>query len=184
MIELLVVLAVIAILVGIMLPVVSGVLARSATHKTQSQFAQYAIAYESFKADYGFYPSMGMDESVFGLARNNPVFIQTLSGRRKDGSRADHGYALRSNQRLIRYYTFGPSDFGLEDTAYAGELVDGFGNPNVYVVIDRDRNGVIEGSTLSGLPEELRPDRLNGGVFFYSSNASNNPDWEWVLSWE
>lgn len=186
LIELLTVIAVIAILAAILIPV-SGVVRRSAAEsKTKSQFAQYSTAYLAFKADYGFLPSMGESDAEFALKGHNDTFIEILTGRTQTGGAlTSSGYAGKANRRGTRYYTFNSSEFAPADDTYAGEIVDGFGNPNIFVVIDRDRDGFIDPSDLKSLPANLRPaDPIPGQVVFYSANTENNADWEWVRSWE
>ena len=178
LIELLTVIAVIFLLMALFAPAVHAVRRSVAESKTRSQFSQYALAYEAFRADYGFYPSMAVSGSDFTLAGNNDVFVETLSGRTLNGNAAVHAYARAANRRLVRYYTFSPSAFA------GGEIVDAFGNPNIRVVIDRDLSGHVTAADFETLPPEMRPETLPGGVFFYSANPNNNPDWEWILSWE
>jgi prepilin-type N-terminal cleavage/methylation domain-containing protein len=186
LVELLTVIAVIAILAAILIPV-SGMVRRKAyASQTKSQFAQYATAYLAFKADYGFLPSMGESDAEFGLQGNNEVFIETLTGRTVNGAALNSSsYAGKANRRGTRYYTFSTTEFASTGDPYAGEIVDGYGNPNIFAVIDKDRDGFLDPSDFSALPSNLRPaNRIPGQVVFYSSNAENNPDWEWVLSWE
>ena len=184
LVEILTVLAVIAILVAILVPTVGSVRKKAAISKTRSQFSQYAVAYEMFKAEYGFYPSMGAGAAEFALEGNNDVFVETLTGRTRDGDPAQSGYARQANPKRLRFYTFTEGEFGAPGGPYEDELVDGLENPHLHVVVDRDGDGVIEASDFSALESGRRPDRLRGTVFFYSSNRDNNPDWEWILGWE
>ena len=185
LIELLAVIAVIGILMAILIPSVGMVQRSAAKSKTRSQFAQYATAYEAFYGEMGYYPSMGASGSEFALEGHNAVFIETLSGFSADGGNPATPYARKANPRRLRFYTFAESEFGLPGTDVEGELVDGLDNPHIYVVIDRDRDGVIKPADFSALDSALRPaNALRGGVFFYSAKTGDNPDWEWILSWE
>lgn len=185
LIELLAVIAVIGILMAILIPSVGMVRRSAAKSKTRSQFAQYATAYEAFYGEMGYYPSMGASGSEFDLKGNNAVFIETLSGFSADGGNPTSAYARKANPRRMRFYSFVESEFGLPESDVEGEIVDGFDNPNIHVVIDRDRDGVIKPSDFQALDRALRPtNELRGGVFIYSANTDENPDWEWILSWE
>lgn len=178
LVEILTVIAVIAILAAILIPATSAVQRNVTRSKTRSQFSQWSTAYEVFKADYGYYPALSGGSAEFGLngQANNNTFIAALSGRNDNGDRTVAG----GNTRSVRYYTFSEADFN-QDT---GLIVDAFDNPNIYVVVDRNLDGLVKSSDFGNLPSGSRPDSLHGGVFFYSSNSDNNPDWEWVYSWE
>ena len=109
LIELLTVIAIIAILASILIPTVGAVQQSVRKSKTKAQFNGYAVAYESFKAEYGYYPKMDESSNVFNLEGNNAVFIQTLSGRKQDGGPAINDYAKRANKRRINFYSFSES---------------------------------------------------------------------------
>ncbi len=180
LVELLTVIAIIAILAGILIPA-AGVVGRSVSKaRTRSQFSQYAIAYEQFKAEYGFFPKMNRTGSLFRLAGNNDVFVETLSGRKRGGEAIDHPYARKANKRRITFYAFGESDFAPEalnlcgGVVPAGSIVDGFDNPNIVVVVDDDHDGVVIG------PED---EKINAGVIIYSE-ALGCDDWAEVKSWK
>lgn len=184
LIELLTVIAVIGILAAVLIPATGAARRSAAMSRTYAQFAQYTTAYHAFQADHGYFPSMGAGGAEFELRGENAVFIQTLSGRTARGEPATHPYARAANRRQVRYHTFRAAEFGADGEPAAGQLVDAFGNPNLVVVIDRDRDGIIEAGDFDRLPVRMRPERLPGGVCFYSANPDENPDWAWVLSWE
>ena len=79
MIELLAVIAIIAILIGILIPTAGAVKRSVLINKTKSQFSRYILAYESFKTEYKFFPSMGENSPRFALngnnGKNNEIFI-------------------------------------------------------------------------------------------------------------
>ncbi len=184
LIELLTVIAVIGILATILLPASSAVRRSVLTAKTRAQLASYTLAYEAFRAEYGFYPTMGAPGAEFALAGNNAVFIETLSGRTMDGGPARHPYARGANRSQLRFHGFSPGEFAKSDSPHHGQLVDAFGNPHIYVVIDRKLSGAVHAADFVTLPPELRPEQLQGGVYFYCANPHNHPDWQWIRSWE
>jgi prepilin-type N-terminal cleavage/methylation domain-containing protein len=57
LIELLTVMAIIGILAAIIIPTVSSVRVSANKAKTKVQFNQWASAIESFRSEYGYYPS-------------------------------------------------------------------------------------------------------------------------------
>ncbi len=185
LVELLVVIAVIAVLVALLLPAIGAVQRSLRKNATKARYADYRLAYENYRADYGYYPSLGASGSVVKLFQNNEIFLETLTGRKIDGQPLTAGSAAaKANPRRYSYLSLSPEALAPPGSPYAGQLVDAFDNPHIVVVIDRDRNGVIEGADLADIPARDRPASLPAGVVFYSSNAENHPDWAWVYSWE
>ncbi len=190
LVELLSVVAIVALLAGILLPV-AGVVRRSVmTAKTRAQFLQYATAIGQFKVEYGYYPDFGVGsgdaDPVVSLRGNNAVFIQTLSGRTVEGLTMDDTYALAANKQRIPFYRFREPEFASDtatrcggETALKGELVDAFDNPNLFVVFDGDRNGVIEKRNLPPGSEDIHAE-----VAIYSLNAGGCEEWKTITSWE
>lgn len=184
LIEIIAVIAVISLLLVVLIPAISGAQRSAAKSKTRSQFAQYIMAYEAFRADNGYYPSMGSGEE-FDLKADNQTFIETLSGSDGAGNPPGSSYARKANPRRIPYYTFIESEFAQEDSEFYGQIIDGLGNPNIFIVIDQDMDGIVPASAFQNLDPSERPqERLRGGVFIYSANPSGDADWEWIKSWE
>ena len=184
LIELLAVIAIIGILAGLLLSAIGVARRQAGIVKTRARFIQYAIAYEQFRAEYGFYPSMGQDSPSFSLKDNNDVFVETLSGSTLAGSAPADPYALQANPRRINFYRFPSSDLGSAQSGNPGQIVDAFGNPNIVIVIDSDADGVIPAEDLPARPDGTAFEPINSGVAVYSDNSSGNPDWKWIFSWE
>ncbi len=185
LVELLAVIAILSLLITVLVPAVGTVRRSVAKSATRSQFTQYLMAYEAFRAETGFYPSMGVHGAEFALEGHNDVFVETLSGRDRAGGPSRHLYAVQANPRRILFHHFGENEFAREGSPHAGQLVDGLGNPHLHVVIDRDLDGIVEPSDFEALPHAERPaGPLRGGVFFYSANPAGNPDWDVLKSWE
>ena len=178
--ELLTVMAIIAILLGILVGG-AGTVRRSALKaKTRSQFNQYAIAYEQFRAEYGYYPTMDAAGDRFDLRGDNEVFIQTLSGRTRTGEAATESYAREANRHRISLYEFSAAEFSADSLNICGEqvaegaIVDAFGNPHISVIVDSDGDGIVIGE---------KEERINAGAIFFSSRRGCN-EWQDVKSWE
>lgn len=185
LIELLSVLAVMAVLLAILLPSLQGARRHVAVGRTQSQWAQWALAYEAFRSRLGHYPDMGNGTGEFSLAGRNVVFIETLTGAGIDGGPMTTSYARTANPGRWRFHAFTESAFAPAGTSFAGQLVDALGNPHLHVVIDHDLDGFVRPEQFRGLPPDRRPrGLLRGGVFFFTSNPEANPDWAWIRSWE
>ncbi len=175
LIELITVIAVIAILAGLIIPAVSGVRKSVARSKTKSQFTQYILAYENFKAEYGYYPTMGATGNNFSIEGATRTFYDTLSGQPFTGTIL-HTYADNANKKRIQFYSFSDTEFD-----EGSVIVDAFGNPDINIIVDRNNDGIIPDNEI---PADIRPDEdLRAGVAIYS-DPGNNPDYEWVKSWD
>jgi prepilin-type N-terminal cleavage/methylation domain-containing protein len=176
LIELLTVIAIIGILASIMMPTIGIVQKQVAKMQTRVQFNHYIQAYHLFKTEYGYFPNMGSSEDIFELKGNNATFIQTFSGRGKNGTPMNDNYAIKSNKRRICFYTFSENEFAPQSTEYEGEIVDAFGNPNIAIVVDSNQDGII--------PAKYLPiDRnLNTQVAIYVEEDPVN-EWLQVTSW-
>ena len=184
LIELLAVIAIIGILAGLLVSAIGVARRQAGKVKTKARFIQYAIAYEQFRAEYGFYPTMGQDGTSISLIDNNDVFVETLSGSTMAGGDPSDPYALQANPRRINFYRFSSSEFGSEQTGNSGQIQDAFGNPNIVIIIDSDADGVIPSEDLPARPDGTAFEPINSGVAVYSDNSSGNPDWKWIFSWE
>lgn len=189
LVELLTVIAIIAILAALLIPATG--MARNAmrTNATQAQFRQIILAYEAFKAEYGYYPNMGASGNRFELFANNEVFIETLSGRSTSGGPLTTPYARARNKKNIPFFTFSEGDFiEVADPDYGGLLGDAFGNPNIVIVIDDNQDGLIPVSDLGpGLPADAIANgqtAIRAGVAIFSDNSQANTLWRWVYSWQ
>ena len=184
LIELLAVIAIISILAGLLVPVLGLARRQAGIIRTKAQFIQYAIAYEQFRAEYGFYPTMSQNGQSFSLKDNNTVFIETLMGSTLTGGAPAELYALQANPKRIKFYSFHFSEFGSEQSEYPGRIQDDFGNPNIVIIIDADGDGVIPAQDLPARPDGTAFESINAGVVVCSDNSSGNPDWQWIYSWK
>jgi prepilin-type N-terminal cleavage/methylation domain-containing protein len=200
--ELLAVIVVIGILAALLFPAVHS--ARLATNKarTRVRFNQWAVAVESFRSEYGYYPAFHVSNLVNPAGQNSDpstlhLFHDVLTARRRDGS-ALPAYATTTNtqfpevqnRRLISFHSFGDADFTADNL-----IKDACDNTAIAVLVDRDLDGVIKaGSDFTTLPtvNGLTPTTadfpsggIRAGVVFYSAspNASAaNP--EFIFSWK
>jgi prepilin-type N-terminal cleavage/methylation domain-containing protein len=200
LIELLTVIAVIAILAGILFPVVGRVQENAKRAKTRVQFSQWGAAIEAFRMEYGFYPDFGRassDSSEFpdGLidaADESGRFVQALSGRKLDGTplvATDPGVVV-GNTKRIQFYTF-----GRDEISGSGRLQDAFAidDPKIVVLMDKNVDGVVRiaganqdyasAPTVLGTAPLNSDDFVRAGVIFYSSGAGRTAT-DIVKSWE
>lgn len=192
LLELLCVVAVIGILAALIFPSVTGARRSANKAKTKVQFAQWTAAIESFRGEYGYYPSFDASGLVNGgTTASEHLFHDVLSGRRRDGAAlASGGAAITQNRKSIRFHSFGDSDFNS-----AGLLRDAFDNTAIAVLVDRDLDGVIRsGADFTTLPAvggiapgavDFPANGVRAGVVFYApapGATAANP--EFVFSWK
>ncbi|MEM0965069.1 MAG: prepilin-type N-terminal cleavage/methylation domain-containing protein [Verrucomicrobiota bacterium] len=174
LIELLTVIAIIGILAGIIIPAVGAVRENAKKTKTKSMFSQWVAAVESFRQEYGYYPRFDFPQTETG------DFFAVLTGDEGDTT---------FNKKNIRLYSFAEdsiatdSPYGVAD----GTIVDAFGNPNIYMAVDSNRDGRIDGLQEGNLTSQTRGRLPTGGlrasvVFFSEEDDANGfPE---VVSWE
>ena len=110
LIELLVtitVIAVLGILAAILVPVVGRAQESARRARVKTQFAQWTVAIEGFRAEYGYYPNFatGTAAPLPAACRVNEVpglFVQTLTGRRADGAAPDLARAVAADGAPVR----------------------------------------------------------------------------------
>ena len=191
LVELLAVIAIIALLVAIMVPTTAAVRVTAKRAKTRVQFGQWAGAMEQFRQEYGYYPAIdgGSGGKVVAEFFSGALTGMTLDGR--SPASTDH---LAGNAKQLRFYNIGESEMNAART----ELADAFGNTDMAVIYDRDGDGMIgpaDGEVVAvrgvGAASPLVPasDDLNlgtgvrAGVIFYSAgNGAVQSDL--VYSWK
>lgn len=187
LIELLTVMAVIAILAAILIPTVSSVRGSANKAKTRAQFSQWASAMELFRQEYGYYPSI---DGHGNRKVDTDRFAVALTGRGLDGGTASD---LLGNRKRIAFYSLSAGELDSD-----GErLVDAFGNTDIAVLVDRNGDGriggpgapaseTVVGVSAAGSTVVLTPAMPEGGlrvgVIFYSAGQGRN-ETDLVTSW-
>lgn len=159
LIELLTVIAIIAILAGILIPAVGKVRTNANVAASKSNLSNYLNAIQMFKGEYNYYPfpEAQVDGGATLEAIGYDVFVGALSARNLDGTRiASDAPEKFGNRKLIAFYSFTESDF-LEGDPTTGEIADRFNNTNIVIAIDEDGDGRLEGMPDgSGGTQEVR----------------------------
>lgn len=185
LIELLTVIAIIGILSAILIPTTSSARTAAKKAKTRGQFAQWGAAIESFRQEYGYYPTFestgaGMNKvngNTAGGANLQAVhrFYETLVGTRRDGSALPNTTTgnpappQAQNTRRIQFISFTDSDVvpvSTTDatlTAKRGLIRDAFDNTDTVVLVDRNLDGSVKfsaagGDSINTLPVVSPPD--------------------------
>lgn len=190
LIELLTVISIIAVLAAILLPSVSSAQVMAKRTETRVMFASWGAAMEAFRQEYGAYPVIDDGHGRIDPAR----FAAALTGRALNGEEIADDSGLAGNLHRTRFHML--SERELDETRTA--LVDGFGNRDIAVVVDRDGDGRITSSdgpipevTGAGSGPGLRPAEadldpvkgLRAGVIFYSAGRGQT-ETDIVLSWK
>ena len=176
-IELLTVVAIIAILSGILIPVAGGIIRQSRIAASKARLWQYITAIEQFKAEYNYYPSVygdgGNGNGLIDLSttNNSQAFVEALSGRNHStGAPKTEG----GNYRRIQFYDFSEKEFfeNTDGTFSTNQLSDQFNNTNIYIMIDVDGDGIIR--PYSSDPDS--PGEIKGNATAWVREDSNgNP---------
>jgi prepilin-type N-terminal cleavage/methylation domain-containing protein len=128
MIELLFVMAIVAILYAIAVPIGNNIKNSSLTLKAKAQFSQYILALDAYKQEYGKYPSFIKPDQSVNLKEVAEDFVKSLSGRALDGQPLPEEEAKLLNHKGICFYNFP------ELASQEPILRDPFGNSDIYVV--------------------------------------------------
>jgi prepilin-type N-terminal cleavage/methylation domain-containing protein len=150
LLEILCVIAMVAILSALVFPAVSATQRAAKKARTRVQFAEWVAAIEGFRGEYGHYPEFDATNLVNGGAGATVhPFHDLLAGRRRDGSPNDpEGAAARQNRKAIRF-------LAIRETNFDGSalLHDAFGNTEIAVLVDRDLDGIVKvGADFAALP--------------------------------
>lgn len=142
LIELLVVIAIIGILAAILIPTIAKVKETANKAKTKAQFSQIITAMESFKQEYGYYPSIAKSGKLDGTSFAYALMAKkTLAGEAAASSATST--VLMGNVKRISFYTPANNDVSTQTEA-DGELVDAFGNTEFIVRVDTNGDGRID----------------------------------------
>lgn len=151
LVEILVVLAIVGILLAILVPSVSNIKTSVLKTKSKTQFRQYAMALDAYYQEHEHFP----------------VFL-TEKGEVKVNLK-DHGVAFQ-NALKGKYHDFAPSEFA-GSGEHEGKIVDAFNNPNIYILVDSNEDGMLETPEL----HEGKPMRARLAVF---TSLGDGPEYE------
>ncbi|WP_415907483.1 type II secretion system protein [Oleiharenicola sp. Vm1] len=193
LLELLAVLAIIGILAGLIFPSLSAARQAAGRAKTKVQFSQWAAAIESFRSEYGCYPSFDATNLVNGGATTVPsgehLFHDVLAGRKRDGSAPDAATTVAAgsqNRKRTAFHAFADSELTPAASAASNLIRDAFDNLSIAVLVDRNLDGRIDGSDYASFPSVVAPDGsslrpmpadlpatgVRAGVLFYAPDPN------------
>ena len=185
LIELLTVIAVLGILAAILVPTAASARAAAKKAMTRAQFAQWAAAIESFRQEYGYYPTFETTGAGLNKVNGNTAgstnltavhrFYETLVGTRRDGAAlptittGNPVPPQGQNTRRIQFITFTEADMVSVTTTDAslaakrGLIRDAFDGTDIAVLVDRNLDGAVKygaagGDSINTLPLVSPPD--------------------------
>lgn len=141
LLEILCVIAVIAILSSILIPSINMAKKSSLSAKSKAQFHQYIFALEAYYHTYGRYPYFFYENGTVNLKEHGEEFVKALSGHGPYPSYNElTGLEIQKlNPKQISFYHFSEGEFDEK-----GMLRDGFENPNIYISIDMEGKGLLK----------------------------------------
>ena len=150
-------------------------------------FGKIINALTLYYQDHGGYPdfsgTLSNGDVIVDLSNGEQwhAFAEILALSKPDGSAFDHPenepLIKKFNQKQKRYFDLQLKE--LESVSGSPRLVDGFGNPNIVVVIDVDLNSRIrDGNLPSSVGKDLRQ-----RIVVYTQNKAGS-DFPEIASWD
>ncbi len=211
LVELLTVIAIIAIFIGILVPTIGVVLRKNRYNRTKTLYTNIAMAFESYKEQYGRYPIFNELSAQAKPWENNPHEIdytflfnddksllrQVLMNDANYQTTASSPGATNYNRLKIPFLRVDDSLLSREPPGSDEDplLVDGFGNSDIGVVVhvgtahEIDKNAFVKGvNDADGngplVPKVVRNIPLT--IVLYSLIQDLNDDAvnsSWVTTW-
>lgn len=167
LVELLIVIAIIAVMAGLLMPAVSKAQTTAKKASSKNFMSQMVMAIERYKADFGFYPDFltEKDRVNLGDGNNTENLVKSLTGKNPNNSQLSNADRNKFNRTTQNYFTFDQNSLVKKGNAW--KIVDAFGNPNIYVCIAKGGSIKRGYPTIAdGISEsvfaELVPDRSMG----------------------
>jgi type II secretory pathway pseudopilin PulG len=196
--ELIVVIATLAILASLILPTFSKVKRSIGANQSKIQFSRYVFALNAYHREYGYFPRIiapGSDltpETVITLnatATHFPNLIRALSGKETDGVSALTSVNEYLNPNGTQFIEFSDDDFfkNTDGKIDRNLLADRFNNSSINLVVekDSDADAIIPQSVFSSyatIKEKVPAEGLREKVAVFT--VGNNDTSIDVVSWK
>jgi type II secretory pathway pseudopilin PulG len=207
MIELIGVIAIVALLVAILIPSLASARSAATKARVHMQFNEWATAIESYRSEYGAYPVFDAGNLVNPVGQTGTrsvlhLFHDLLAARRRDGSSLPAYTATTAatapeaqNRKQIVFYSFGDAEFTDATASTANLICDAAHDSEIAVLVDRNLDGLINsadfGETLPAV-HGMRPNAadfpasgVRAGVVFYAAESDATlEDPKFIFSWK
>ena len=187
LIEIIAVIAILIILAGLVVPSILSVQNRAKQAQTEALFGKIVNALTLYYQDHGGYPdflgNLSDGDLIVELSDGQQwrAFSEILALSQPDGSALENPESepliQKFNPKLKRYFDLQLKE--LDPHGKALGLVDGFGNPNIVVVIDADLDTRIR---QDNLPNSVGRD-LRQRIAVYTRNTAGS-DFPEIVSWD
>ncbi|MDR0535305.1 MAG: type II secretion system GspH family protein [Puniceicoccales bacterium] len=147
LIEILAVIAIIALLAGVLAPAIGGAFTAARKSVVVGRFSGWATAILQYKQEFGYYPPLATrtnteEDTHYDLGQNDVVknFIRCLSGKNLDGSDLTSTEMREYNRKGRLFVSFDKDAFENGDPK-TEKLVDHRGNEKIHLVFDTNDDG-------------------------------------------
>ena len=186
-VELVTVIAIITILLGLFISAVFGIQNKAKRAKSEALFGKLITSLTAYRKDNGAYPDIGMDsesgDRVMSLnnAEHWQRFAEIMALSLPDGTAIENPQSQADlkkwNPKLKRYFDLQLSE--LDEADGSERLVDAFGNPHIYIVVDANLDGRIGQASL---PDTAKKDLRQRIVIFTTDEGDD--DYPELQSWD
>lgn len=192
LIELMIVITIIGVLASLLLPMITGAQRATYKAKTKTLFSSLVAGLNRYKDEYGFYPNFLTEKDRVNLndASNSVNCVRALTGRNPDGTAMSAADRMAVNRNKIHILDFDDSNLVEKRNRTTNKnewkIVDAFGNPNIYICVDNDGDGLIkkgfptatDGVNPVDLKNAVKNDKVGiraGAIVFTLKKDSNSP---------
>jgi prepilin-type N-terminal cleavage/methylation domain-containing protein len=186
-VEVVTVIAIITILLGLLISAVLGIQNKAKRAKSEALFGKLITSLAAYRQDNGAYPNIGTgsESGDMLIDLNNGEqwerFAEIMALSLPDGSVIENpqkdAELKKSNPKLKRYFDLQLAE--LEKVDGEERLVDAFGNPHIYIVVDANLDGRIK---RSNLPDSAKKD-LRQRIVIYTTDDEDE-DFPELQSWD
>jgi len=140
-----IVISIIGILVGMLTPMISSAQKNAVKATSKSLFTNMASSLERYKDEYGYFPTFltQRDRTNLDDGSYSESFVKAVTGLDPDGKQLSPSDRREFNRKARRFLDFTSSNL-VQKNGTQWKIVDGFGNPNIYVCVDGDGDGFIK----------------------------------------
>ena len=187
LVELVTVITIIAILSSLLTASVVSIQRKAKRVESESLFGKLILSFAQYRKDHGAYPDLsgtlkgGDDVISLNNADQWKRFSEIMALSQPDGSAFENpenqSLIKQFNPKLRRYFDLQLKE--LESVSGGHRLVDGFGNPHIYVIVDADLDGRIDESSLP----ESESKSLRQRIVVYTADEGND-DYPRLKSWD